>query len=117
MTYDPKSEISTRRDIAPRISSVATLTTLKAFSARTRDHGQVKHVEADGSLWRFHSTSEVSGDDLLVVAPDSGSGQPADEGAAVVIAPLGSLGEGHAAELGGPEDDRLVEQAALFQIG
>lgn len=75
MTYEPKHSPDTRTAIAPRISSVATLTTLKAVTAKQRDHGQVKFVESNGSRWYFHSTSELTGDDQLVVEPTSGTGR------------------------------------------
>lgn len=65
MTYAPNYPPHPQREIAPRMSSAATLTTLKAIPANLRDHGLVKHVEADNSRWWFHSTSAVTGDDLL----------------------------------------------------
>lgn len=74
MTYAPKYSPNTQTEIAPRISSVATMTALKAIPAKLRDHGAVKHVEADNSSWWFHSTSALTGDDVLVVEPASGSG-------------------------------------------
>lgn len=74
MTYAPKYSPNTQTEIAPRISSVATMTALKAIPAKLRDHGAVKHVEADNSSWWFHSTSALTGDDVLVAAPSSGSG-------------------------------------------
>ena len=44
---------------------------------------------------------------LTVRSPgfDAGSGHPGDEGAAVVIAAVGSLGERGAAEFGGPDEE------------
>ena len=74
MTYAPKYRPDPQLDLAPRISSVATMTALKAIPAKQRDHGSVKHVEADNSSWWFHSTSALTGDDVLVAEPASGSG-------------------------------------------
>jgi len=47
---------------------------------------------------------------------DACAGEPGDEGAAVVIAPGFSLGEGHAAELGSPDDECVLEHAELFEV-
>ncbi len=44
------------------------------------------------------------------------AGEPGDEGAAVVIAAGFALGEGHAAELGGPDDEGVFEHAELLEI-
>lgn len=74
MTFEPKFRPDPQTDLAPRISSVATMTALKAIPAKSRDHGAIKHVEADNSSWWFHSTSALTGDDVLVAEPASGSG-------------------------------------------
>lgn len=75
MTYAPKYSPNPQTEIAPRLSSVATMTALKAVPAKSRDHGAVKHVEADNSLWYFHSSSTLTGNDILVATPASGSGR------------------------------------------
>ena len=49
-------------------------------------------------------------------ALDAAAGHPDGEAVGVMIAAVGALGTRCAAELGGPDDDRVVEQAALFQI-
>lgn len=51
-------------------ASVATIAALKALD----DPGDLVHgneitVDADGSRWTFHSTSALTGDDILVVTP------------------------------------------------
>lgn len=51
-------------------ASVATLAALKALD----DPGDLVHgneivVDADGSRWTFHSTSALTGDDILIVTP------------------------------------------------
>jgi len=74
MSYNPKHRPDAQLALAARISSVATLAALKGISARVRDHGQVRHVEADNSQWYFHSTSAVTGDDILAATPTSGPG-------------------------------------------
>ena len=52
-------------------ASVATLTALKALEdgGPARVHGNEVLVDADGSRFYFHSTSTLTGDDVLVVTP------------------------------------------------
>src|SRR5690606_18335206 len=45
---------------------------------------------------------------------DAAAGEPVREDEGVVIASPGALVAGHATELGRPEDDRIVEHAALL---
>jgi uncharacterized protein YoaH (UPF0181 family) len=47
---------------------------------------------------------------------DAAAAEPVGEAIRVVVAALAALRAGHAAELGGPQDDGVVEQAALFEI-
>lgn len=58
-------------------ASVATLAALKALASghNARTHGNVVLVDADGSEWVFHSTSALTGDDILVATPSAGSGR------------------------------------------
>lgn len=58
-------------------ASVASLAELKAISADDPDrtHGNEIRCSADGSMWKFHSSSALTGDDILVVAPSAGSGR------------------------------------------
>jgi hypothetical protein len=51
-------------------ASVATVAALKALDdVADLVHGNEVTVDADGSRWRFHSTSALTGDDILVVTP------------------------------------------------
>lgn len=51
-------------------ASVATVAALKALSEPSdMVHGNEVLVDADGSRWVFHSTSALTGDDLLVITP------------------------------------------------
>lgn len=75
MPYDPKYPPNPQTELAPRLSSAATLAALKGIPPRLRDHGAVKMVESDGSLWYFHLTSSLTGNDVLVAAPSTGSGR------------------------------------------
>lgn len=51
--------------------SVESMTALKAIAATDPAyvHGNEVRVNADGSRWRFHSTSTLTGDDILVATP------------------------------------------------
>lgn len=59
----------------PTPASVATLTALKAIAAADRMHGMEVLVDADQSRWYFHSTSALTGDDILVATPAAGTGR------------------------------------------
>ena len=49
-------------------------------------------------------------------ALDAAAGHPDREAERMMIAAIGAFGARCAAELGGPDDERLVEQAALLEI-
>lgn len=61
--------------LLPSVTSVASMTALKALTATSRYNGLIVQVTADGSLWQFNSTSTATGDDLLVATPSAGSGR------------------------------------------
>ena len=48
---------------------------------------------------------------------DSAAGQPQAEGLLVMVAAVSSLADGRASELATPNDQRIFQQAALFEIG
>lgn len=57
-------------------TSVADTTALKAIGAGSRYDGKLVLVRADGSLWRFASTSVLADtSEQLVIAPSAGSGK------------------------------------------
>lgn len=47
---------------------------------------------------------------------DAGSCHPGDEGAAIVISAVRSLGEGGATEFGSPDEEGVFEEAPLFKV-
>src|SRR5262245_26851081 len=49
-------------------------------------------------------------------ALDAGPGHPADERAAVVVAPFTTLRERHAAKLRIPEQQRIVQHSSRFKV-
>ena len=49
-------------------------------------------------------------------ALDAPAGEPVGEDEGVVVAPFAALGAGHAAELSGPEDQGVLEHAAVLEI-
>lgn len=61
----------TKSDGTYLAASVATLTELKTITTGDSDliHGNEMFVDADGSCWVYNSTSTLTGDDILVVAP------------------------------------------------
>lgn len=61
--------------VSERIAAlVATVAELKTIPADRRVDGMRAIIAADNSRWRFHGTSALTGDDLLVIAPSAGSG-------------------------------------------
>jgi hypothetical protein len=56
---------------------LSALADLKAIAARDRFDGQIETVVSSGAYQQyfFHSTCAVTGDDVLVVTPDAGSGR------------------------------------------
>ena len=47
---------------------------------------------------------------------DAAAAEPVGEDEGVVVAAFATLGTGHATEFGGPEDNGIVQHAALFEI-
>ena len=61
---------------SPVPASVATLTALKAVTELgDLIHGNEVLVDADQSRWYWHSTSALTGDDILVVTPTNAAGR------------------------------------------
>ena len=61
--------------------------------------------------------AELVGRAVDDAALDAAAGHPDGEAERMVVAAVGLfLRPGRAAELGGPDDDRLIEQAALLQV-
>lgn len=61
------------REVSGRIgAAVASLTELKGIPARKAKHGMIVLCTADGSRWQWHSSSALTGDDILVVEPSNG---------------------------------------------
>lgn len=61
--------------ILPNVTSVATVTALKAIAATGRYNGLIVLIRDSQSLWQFHSTSALTGDDFLAIAPTAGTGR------------------------------------------
>lgn len=60
-----------------KTASIATIAALKALAAvhPAHVHGNVVMVDADGSEWVYHSSSALTGDDILVVTPTNAAGR------------------------------------------
>lgn len=57
------------------LRSATGFATLAALKAASLADGQLALVTADGSLWRYALTSTLTGDDVLVALPTSGTGR------------------------------------------
>jgi hypothetical protein len=67
---------SAARAVSGRIAAPqSTLALLKALAPEQREDGMRATVLADGSSWRFNASSALTGDDILVAAPSSGTGR------------------------------------------
>ena len=106
-------------DVAVDISEAAVdavLTDGEAFviDAHEVEDGGVEVVAVGGAFGSLES--EVVA--LTIRGPgfDAGAGHPSNEGAAVVITAVRSLGEGSTAEFGGPDEQGIFEEATLFKI-
>lgn len=55
------------------VATVAALKAIAADDARRTNGNEV--ILANGSRWYFHSTSALTGDDIVVVAPTAGTGR------------------------------------------
>lgn len=63
-------------EVSKRIGApVATMAELKAIPGDRRVDGQTFIVLADDSRWQFDAASALTGDDVLVATPGSGSGR------------------------------------------
>ncbi len=64
------------RLVSQRIGApVASLTAMKGINPGARVDGQIFLNLADDTPWTFNAASSLTGDDILVAAPDSGSGR------------------------------------------
>ena len=97
---------------------------LQSFPPR---HGELAGVEAelveDGGVDVGDVVAVFDGVEAELVgfavgdaAFDAAAGHPDGEAVGVVVASVAALGAGGSAELGGPDDEGFVEQAALFQV-
>ena len=85
------------------------------IEAQEVEHGCVEIV--DGRDIDRGFVAEFVGGAVAEGRLDAGSGEPGGEAGGIVIAAAGAfLKGGHAAELGAPDDERVLEQAALFEI-
>lgn len=97
------------REVSERFAAPqATLTALKAIPANQRVNGMSAIVLADGSRWRFSSTSALTGDDLLVAAPSAGSGRWLREVGATTLAIPITYATADAAALLTPQAGMLI---------
>lgn len=96
------------------VDAVLTDRELLMIDAHEVENGGVEVVAVGGAFGSLEG--EVVALTIRGSGLDSGAGHPSDEGAAVVITAVGSLGEGGAAEFGGPDEEGVFEEATLFKI-
>jgi len=64
------------QEVSGRIGTpVASVTEMKTIPADRRVNGQLFYNLADGTVWRYHSSSALTGNDILVATPGAGSGR------------------------------------------
>ena len=87
---------------------------LEVEAEQVKDRGvEVGDVAAVGD----GVVAEVVGRAVGLAALDAAAGEPDGEAVGVVVAAVLALGAGRPAELAAPDDQGLLEQAALLQVG
>src|SRR5262245_19741985 len=99
----------------PAVDAVVANAQSLVIDAEQVQNGRVQIVAVGLAL--DGPVAELVAGSVANAALDAGAGQPGDERPTVVVAAGGALGERHAAELGGPDDQRVFQQAALLQVG
>ena len=89
---------------------------LRVVDAQQVQDGGVDVVDLGGVFAVERFVAPLVGEAVSRASFDAAAAEPVGEDEGVVVAAFGTLGRRHSAELGGPEDERVVEQAALFQI-
>jgi len=78
------------------------------------EEGGLKVVNGDDVANR--GIAEIVGRAVDIPAPEAAASQPERESMAVVVAAVGALGDRQPSKFARPQDDRLVEQAALLEV-
>lgn len=64
---------SAAREVSKRVAAtVTTVTTLKAIKTDRCVHGMLAFVQSDNSIWQFHDSCALTGDDILIAEPSDG---------------------------------------------
>src|SRR2546422_899598 len=101
------------------VSPLKLVRQLRVVDAETVQDGRVQVVNVDRLV--DHVVAKLVRLAVRVAAPDAGAREPDGEAArmmvaAVVVGGQRSLTVDRAAELAAPDDERVVEQAALFEV-
>lgn len=88
---------------------------LGVVDAELVKHGRVNVINA-GGIRAVLRTETPFVTFPIGAALDAATAEPVGEDEGIVVAPLAALGAGHAAELGGPENERVLEHAPLFEV-
>ena len=89
---------------------------LFVIDAEEVEDGGVDIVDFCGVVAVEGFVAEVVAEAVGDAAADAAAGEPVSEAERVVVAAFAALGAGHAAEFGGPEDEGVVEETALFEV-
>ena len=84
------------------------------IDAEEMEHRRVDVIAVDGLFDGF--VGPFVGGSVADTALEAAAGQPGGEPRGIVVSAEAALTAGHAAELGGPLDDRVSEEAAGFEI-
>ena len=86
------------------------------IDAEEVEDGGVDVVDLGGVAAVEGFVAEVVAGAVGDAAADAAAAEPVSEAEGVVVAAFAALGAGHAAEFGGPEDEGIVEEPALFEV-
>ena len=89
---------------------------LFVIDAEEVEDGGVDVVDFCGVVAVEGFVAEVVAEAVGDAAADPAAAEPVSEAERVVVAAFAALGAGHAAEFGGPEDEGIVEETALFEV-
>lgn len=109
---------SAAQKVSERIgAAVADITELKGIPADRRVGGMVALKLDDGSRWRFHSSSALTGDNVLVATPAAGSGRwLLIPGACRLLLPIGFATADAAVLLTVPTGARLAIRELFWNV-
>ena len=98
----------------PQVAAAVAVGQLLVIEAEQVQDGRVQVVDVDPALDALAAV--VVGGAVAKPRLHAAAGQPDREAAVVVVAAVAPSANGRAAELAGPDDQRVLQQAALLQV-